>query len=348
MEEFRNGSEHLAAARCFYYCGLANRRDRAPRRVPRLDAWDLSATLTPMDRRSRPADDRELLARYRANYSMPAGTDLAAEQAWFHLELEQRLTAELRDSTPETRWATFERCYDELYAGLPWLVEAGGFDDSSRWAKLIGPPPQRVYEVGSGNGQLAHSLASLGYNVTATDVSRQRGGLREDEPNLSWQTTDGVNLDRFARDRPYDAVISDQVIEHLHPDDILIHCRAARDILRGNGRYIVRTPHSATGPHDLSPIYGFDTPVGMHLHEYTNRELGHILREAGFASVAAVATLPDWVPVAGGLTLPSRTQFRYLAAMEAVVRRLAPERAAGLVGRLRGPLMLRIWIVATR
>ncbi len=258
------------------------------------------------------------------------------------------LTAELLASSPDTRWETFVRCYDDLYERFPWLVNTGGGGDSPRWGALIGKAPKRVYEVGSGTATLARALAAAGHHVEATDVSSQRGGTRRESAQLSWSITDGVHLDRFAQAAPYDVVLSDQLVEHLHPDDILEHFSSARRILADGGRYIVRTPQRLTGPHDLSPIFGFEKPVGMHLREYTNTELRTIIRQAGYSKVAAVFRTPARPPLTRGHTSASAAQLRYLLVAEYLLARVGRARARSVAARLRGPLRPGVWLVATR
>ena len=64
---------------------------------------------------------------------------------------------------------------------------------------------------------------------------------------MTWGETDGVHLDMFKLPESYDAVISNQVIEHLHRDDLAIHFRAAWRVLRPGGRYVFATPHCTQG-----------------------------------------------------------------------------------------------------
>ena len=64
-------------------------------------------------------------------------------------------------------------------------------------------------------------LASLGFKCRATEISHERGQKHVSEsPNLSWDISDGVHLNRFEETNSFDIVISDQVVEHLHPDDL--------------------------------------------------------------------------------------------------------------------------------
>ncbi len=100
-------------------------------------------------------------------------------------------------------------------------------------------------------------------------------------PNLSWGVSDGVHLERFESAASYDIVISDQVLEHFHPDDIATHLSGVHQILKPGGRYIFSTPHRFSGPHDVSSVFKCDKPLGMHLKEYTYREFMTALRQGG-------------------------------------------------------------------
>lgn len=245
-----------------------------------------------------------LVEQYRKNFSIAADFPLTEAMCRHHRDLERTLTRELLESEPQSRWATFERCYTRLYQELGWLYSGQPArltaDELVRkhgyWQYWLGPPPRKVYEVGSGRGELIACLAHLGYDCRATEVTRERGQRWVEElPNLSWGTTDGVHLARFEPQNTYDAVISDQVIEHLHPDDLVGHFRGALQILKPGGRYVFRTPHVHDGPSDVSRFFESETPQGMHLREYTYRELAMKMRRAGFRNVRAWAPKPRFI-----------------------------------------------------
>ena len=90
-------------------------------------------------------------------------------------------------------------------------------------------------------------------------------------------------------------VLSNQVIEHMHPDDLVDHFRNVRLILKSGGKYIFTTPNKYAGPSDISYVFNCDTPKGMHLKEYTNLEIKKMLNHAGFNSIKAVWKVPDKV-----------------------------------------------------
>jgi SAM-dependent methyltransferase len=235
-----------------------------------------------------PRIDATVISRYRANYRL--GDEVGEYEVKRHWELESTLARRLLTSDKSTRWSVFQECYTELYSALPWLNESGNVSaDSLRpWLKLV-PKGAKVFEIGSGTAHLLKYLASQGCECVAKEITQERGekhtaGVTE----LQWHVTDGVNLAKFESPSSYDVVISTNVVEHLHPDDMLDHLRNVREILRPRGCYIFTTPHVGVGPSDVSRVYGFDRAVCMHLKEYNFIELGALLTKAGFRPPKAV------------------------------------------------------------
>jgi SAM-dependent methyltransferase len=247
------------------------------------------------------SDELSLVARYRDYYHLPDGVEISAEMVQRHWSLERELTRRLLCSTPDRRWETFEQCYTSLYSELPWLNQSVGVQadqDSPAerfrgWADLIGASPKSIYEIGSGHADMLRYLVSLGHRGKATEITRERGRHDADGVGpLEWGTTDGVHLDRFELPGSWDYVVSDQVIEHLHPDDLVEHLRSARAILVEGGEYILSTPHRYRGPSDVSALFGADVACGMHLKEYTYREMIRALKTSGYGRLRAVFGLP--------------------------------------------------------
>lgn len=281
----------------------------------------------------------DLVKRYRRHYQIPDSVPLTQDHLRHHLIVEMEVTRELLASSPESRRETFARGYARIYEELWWFnvaEDAAGETavDIRPWVAMIGPPC-RVYEVGSGQGAMARALARAGYDVVATDISAERGGDRVAEENVTWGETDGVHLDRFAQPRSFGAVISDQMVEHLHPDDFVTHLRTARALLRPRGRYVFKTPHGPTGPYDASLPFGFPTALGTHLHEYSFGERVAALREAGYAQVLAER------PSRGG-PRASAGYARYLVEAETQLQRLPlPVRRQVVKRMLRDRLAFR-------
>jgi SAM-dependent methyltransferase len=232
---------------------------------------------------------QEIVSRYRENYGLSATIDESHVER--HRKLESELTSKLLNSTSGTRWQVFSECYTDLYRNLPWLNDYNTGKPPKKlgaWRALL-KKPSTIFEVGSGKGDLLRHLAKLGHRCVATEITPERGERHvEDVEGLQWRLTDGVNLAKFEPAETYDVVVSSQVIEHFHPDDLQTHFDNARIILRTGGEYIFDTPHVGAGPHDLSKVFDLDRPVFMHLKEYDFRELGRIARSVGFKNPQAI------------------------------------------------------------
>lgn len=237
--------------------------------------------------------EREVVDSYLCNFGLDRSSGVGITQVVHHLNLESTIVGELLDSDADNRWEVFEKEYTKLYASLPWLVGSGQAGQHSRqWMRLVGAASPTIYEVGSGAGAAAEGLAALGCQVVATELTRERGERERVVPGVEWESTDGVNLERFAGGRMFDAVITDQVVEHLHPDDLDDHLRSAHSVLKSSGRYILRTPNVALGPSDISRVFGFAKSIGLHLREYSYTEMCELARGAGFSRVKAVLVVP--------------------------------------------------------
>jgi SAM-dependent methyltransferase len=85
-----------------------------------------------------------------------------------------------------------------------------------------------------------------------------------------------------------DLAYSNQLMEHLHPDDAWEQLRGICDTLKPGGKYVCITPNRLSGPWDISMYYD-EAATGFHLKEYTVKELVAIFARAGFKKVFAYA-----------------------------------------------------------
>ena len=92
--------------------------------------------------------------------------------------------------------------------------------------------PQRILEVGAGNGVLAVVLAEFGHEVTALDVSLERPGGSAAE-RVRWTEADFLYHEDPAR---YDVVLFTRSLHHLTPLDLALD--RARDALDPGGLLI--------------------------------------------------------------------------------------------------------------
>jgi SAM-dependent methyltransferase len=134
-----------------------------------------------------------------------------------------------------------------------------------------------------------------------------------------------------------DVAYSDQLMEHLHPDDALDQLKNIFRSLKPGGSYICMTPNRISGPHDIS-LYFSDVPSGFHLREYTTTDLVKILKDAGFSKVSVP------VPVAGRyIVLPAFLATTLESALGLLPRKAARWLASLIVLR---PVLNRV--VATK
>jgi len=146
-------------------------------------------------------------------------------------------------SAKDERHKVAEEAYTTLYEELRWHDDYHCDQPTQSfnpWVASIGEAPSDIYEIGSGRGQLLQLLAEVGHRCKGTEVTSERGERYDDEKKIRWGTTDGIQLDQFEPVSSYDVVLSNQVVEHLHPEDIGDHLRSTARILRPGGSYIHR------------------------------------------------------------------------------------------------------------
>ncbi|MGX6449211.1 methyltransferase domain-containing protein [Patulibacter sp. S7RM1-6] len=230
-----------------------------------------------------------------------AGRDpRSPERLRAHYLVERELADRLRTADAEERTRLYGELYDELYARVPDHPQLTAKADpaertraAERQARILerfAGPDATIMEIGAGDCVLARRLARRAARVIAVDVSATVTGGRDRPANLELRLIDGCTIP--ATPGSVDLAFSDQLMEHLHPDDAL---RQARDIaraLRRGGAYVCVTPSRLTGPHDISGLYD-DVPRGFHLREYATGDVVRLLREAGFARVRALIVVRD-------------------------------------------------------
>lgn len=223
---------------------------------------------------------------------------LSYEQVLTHFEVERELREHILTSDREDRATAFSWAYDELFRRVPWhpaLTEDSGSSNPGLITErtrsvvpLISASLGRsVLELGCGMGELCIACAQAGFTATGLDVSEvriERLKLLEN-PNLKFNLGEATVLP-FG-DESFDVVVSMQLFEHLHPNDIGIHLAEIWRVLRTGGFYLFETPNRLTGPRDVSRFF-VNTPQGFHLREYSIRDLAQILSTAGYGRIEII------------------------------------------------------------
>lgn len=213
------------------------------------------------------------------------------ERVVAHYLIEKALAKRLRSAPQSARQHLYRELYDELFRRVPdhsQLHHKSVGDAAARhWRELalvrsLLPDDAVFLELGAGDCQFTLEVARSARKAYALDVSTVIVEQTALIANFELVLSDGCNVP--VPPASVDLAYSNQLIEHLHPDDVRAQLRAVYAALTPGGRYVCLTPHRYTGPHDISR--GFDdVATGFHLHEYTSIELCALLRECGFTEV---------------------------------------------------------------
>ena len=211
------------------------------------------------------------------------------ERIKHHYEVEKKLADKLHNSGREERGTLYTSLYDELFRLVPdhplLLMKTNSFIREKQVKKSLNLinrllKPEAVFlEIGPGDCALSIEAAKRVKKVYAVDVSKELTKFTTLPDNLFVLLSDGVKIDL-----PTDSVdvaYSNQLMEHLHPEDAKAQLKQIYRVLKPGGAYFCITPNRFTGPHDVSRCFD-NIATGFHLKEYTNMELSALFKKVGF------------------------------------------------------------------
>ena len=217
------------------------------------------------------------------------------EQLRQHYEVEVRLADQLRAATREQRRSLYGSLYNELYQLVPHhpqltrkLSADLTRDAVAPQLRLIRPflrPDATVLEIGPGDCALSLAVAKQVRQVYGLDVSDEITHRALLPSNFKLILSDGTSVP--LPPDSVDVAYSNQLMEHLHPDDAREQLEGVWRALRPGGMYICITPNRLNGPHDVSQYFDL-VARGFHLKEYTVGELRWLLRQVGFRKVESL------------------------------------------------------------
>ncbi|HEY5920442.1 MAG TPA: bifunctional 2-polyprenyl-6-hydroxyphenol methylase/3-demethylubiquinol 3-O-methyltransferase UbiG [Kofleriaceae bacterium] len=162
----------------------------------------------------------------------------------------------------------------------PWLA--------GEIARMLGPAPQRVLDLGCGAGLLGNHLAALGHHVTGVDTTAENLGVaraHDATQTATYELGDACAL-RYP-DASFDVVCAMDLLEHVTQPDQLI-AEAAR-VLRPGGLFFFHTFNRTTAAHVIV-IKGVEwfvanAPKDLHVIELfrTPGEVSALCANAGLA-----------------------------------------------------------------
>jgi 2-polyprenyl-3-methyl-5-hydroxy-6-metoxy-1,4-benzoquinol methylase len=149
-----------------------------------------------------------------------------------------------------------------------------------------------ILDIGCGNGSLALALHKLGYTVYGIDASAQGIALANSalSGHFFVQDIHAKSLPEALQDKPFDTVISTEVIEHLYaPRDFLDLCKISLNRVSGRKFLLLSTPYHGYWKNLVLALSGnMDKHFtalwdGGHIKFWSRKTLSKLLREKGFA-----------------------------------------------------------------
>jgi SAM-dependent methyltransferase len=255
-----------------------------------------------------------------------------------HYEVEKALARKLKATIDrQERIAIYRTMYDELFKSVPDHPRLRARQDprsvnrfNARKLRLIKPflnKASTIVEFGPGDCNFIMSLCDRVKFAFGVDLSDQGSSLKRRPANFELIVYDGYEVE--IESSSVDVVFSDQLIEHLHPQDVDHHFKLIRSILKPGGVYVMRTPHRFTGPHDVSSYFS-DHPEGFHLQEWTFTDIAKVLNRAQFLTWWGY-----WSPKGAFFKFP----FEYFTLLESACAAL-PKRSKKLVAGLFLPSVI--------
>jgi 2-polyprenyl-3-methyl-5-hydroxy-6-metoxy-1,4-benzoquinol methylase len=262
----------------------------------------------------------------------------ATLQEWrrHHYEIEKQYARQIRETPKgsDERRQLFQEAYSDVIGNIIDKYDPGGGETNytdtvsgvvnsllSRSRKR----KARVFDLGCGSGHLLVALARNGHDVYGVDVSQSSIAQAKQDLRAFGQSDHVQHGDFLDYDAPtsFDVIVMDNVIEHLVPDethDILTKCY---EMFNQDGYLIVLTPHSFSGPHDVSKHFlPFGSEAeGFHLKEFSFTDMNEYLRRAGFQEVLGFPFHPRLLGRYHFTPKPSEWAARKSMALEKVAQR---------------------------
>jgi len=222
----------------------------------------------------------------------------APERLIAHYVMERAFANRLVTASQADRAEVYGQVYSELFRSLPdhpqktraRTRETTSMMQSLCLLKQYLTPEASFLEIGCGDAALAFEAAERVGVAFALDVTDELIDFRRAPKNFRFLRTAGRDIPLASES--IDVAYSNQLMEHLHPDDAKDQLREIVRVLKPGALYRCITPSRVTGPHDIS-CYFDDSATGLHLQEYDSVAMKEIFRSAGFRQVKFCVSVKD-------------------------------------------------------
>lgn len=220
---------------------------------------------------------------------MMNGNSRTCAQLREHYLIEKELADRLRRAAKDERRQLYPVVYDERSRRIPHhplVVRAADRSAQLRAAlpqtrllRRFARPDMVWLEIGAGDCAVALAMTAWVKKVIALDVSGELVKSLRAPANFEFRQFDGIDFGLPAESVAF--AYSNDVLEHLHPEDAYEQLQNLWRVLQPGARYLCITPNRLSGPHDVSRYFE-QTAAGFHLKEYTLTELTELFRQIGF------------------------------------------------------------------
>lgn len=210
------------------------------------------------------------------------------EQIKIRYQIERELADRLRNASVIERPKLYSSLYDELFQTFPELVSVNESTSLERIRREMKPLRKWLHldtvfmEIGPGDCKVVIEVAKSVKKVIAIDVSGEITKHIEIPGNFTLILSDGSSIP--VPENSINVAYSNQLMEHLHPDDAIKQLKNIYQALIPGGIYLCLTPNRLSGPHDISKYFD-EVATGFHLREYTNIELIDLFKKSGFSDI---------------------------------------------------------------
>jgi len=215
-----------------------------------------------------------------------------AEQLKEQYDVESGLATKLKQASRTERKTMYTAVYDEMLKRVPHhplLTRKTSAEETAKAVKSQMSFLKRFIkddmvfaEIGPGDCAVTFEMCKRARKAYAIDVSNEIVRQKATPLNFELIISDGTSIPLSAGS--VDVVYSNQLMEHIHPDDVKEQLTNILNVLEKGGRYVCITPSRINGPHDISRYFD-KRASGFHLKEYTFSELKKIFKAAGFSKV---------------------------------------------------------------
>lgn len=208
-----------------------------------------------------------------------------------HYQVEKKLANDLKNAPRDQRLMLYTKVYDAMFEKVPCHPQLMQDDDAGVFRENVSKKAfvskffdknKNFIEFGAGDGSFSNFVSGEFKNVYAVDCSDVLNKVYELRNNVKRIVQDCSDV--LCLDEPVAVAFSANLLEHLHPEDCVLHVKNVYDKLENGGVYLALVPNKCGGPNDVSRDYD-DFATCFHLNECTSSEVIKLFFEAGFKKV---------------------------------------------------------------